>query len=409
MPEEAKIWQNIEKIFAETAEIYNFQEIRTPVFESTELFSRSIGGSTDIVSKEMYTFQDKKGRSLTLRPEETASVVRAAIENNLLNRDKLTKLYYIGAMFRYERPQAGRQRQFHQAGVEAFGSDDPLIDVEMIELAEQFFRTLGLKDLEININSVGCRECRPVYTKNLKDYFSSNINSMCEDCKHRYETNPLRILDCKEPGCQQFIENAPASIDSLCEPCKNHFEKVIGGLKADGIKYQINNRLVRGIDYYTKTTFEVVSKSLGAQNAVCGGGRYDKLVEELGGSATPAVGFALGIERLVGILKSEILNPKSEQGIILYIATHGDESRSLGFKILNAARNSKISAEFDYLGKSLKSQMKDADRIGAEFVLILGEEELKNGKAILRNMKSKVQEEVTCDAPTIVQRLRQAK
>ena len=407
LPEEAKIWQITEEKFANICGLFNFQEIRTPVFESTDLFARSIGTSTDIVAKEMYTFLDKKGRSLTLRPEATASVVRAAIENNLLNKDKITKLYYIGPMFRYERPQAGRQRQFHQVGIEAFGSSDPMIDVEAISLADQFFKALGLKNLEINVNSVGCPECRPKYVEKLKQYFAENVKNMCEDCNKRFEFNPMRILDCKEPKCQSFIIKAPASIDSLCQECRLNFEQVELGLKAASIKYAINNRLVRGLDYYTRTTFEIVSKSLGAQNAVCGGGRYDKLVEELGGSPTPAVGFAIGLERLVEIMKAESGERKAESSLKLFIATLGEPARKLGFEILQKAREAGISADIDYLGKSLKSQMKEADKIGAQLVLILGEDEIKSGKAQLRNMKTTDQEEVTCDAQQIVAKLQQ--
>jgi len=404
LPNEIGVWQIIEKTCRKLFELYNYKEIRTPIFEATELFFRSIGSTTDIVSKEMYTFPDRKGRSLTLRPEETAPVVRASIQNNLLSKNNTTKLYYLGPMFRYERPQAGRQRQFHQAGIEVFGSDDPLVDVEVILLAEQIGNRLGLSDLGIDINSVGDKQCRPEYIKSLKDYFKDKIKEMCGECGKRFEFNPLRILDCKEPNCQKYIEKAPASSQTLCLDCKIHFEKVIEGLKASGIKYKINNRLVRGLDYYTRTTFEVISKQLGAQNAVCGGGRYDTLVEELGGGPIPAMGFAIGLERIVEIVKSQTLPAgrqvpmtKSQQGIKLYIVTLGEEAQKIGFDLLTKARKAGISSDMDYLGKGLSAQLKAADRQKAKYSLIIGEEEIKKNKYILRDMKSASQTEVSPD------------
>jgi histidyl-tRNA synthetase len=345
----------------------------------------------------MYTFVDRKGRSLTLRPEETAPVVRACLQNNLISDDKTTKLYYLGPMFRYERPQAGRQRQFHQAGIEVFGSDNPLIDVEGVLLAEQVFDRLGLPNLEVDINSVGCGECRPEFISGIKEHFKENIEKMCEDCQKRFEYNPLRILDCKEPNCQKYIEKAPAPHETLCLDCKIHFEKVIEGLKSSGINYKVNNRLVRGLDYYTRTTFEIISKKLGAQNAVCGGGRYDTLVEELGGRPTPAFGFAIGLERVVELIKSLVPGPKSQQGVILYIATIGEEARRVGFDLLYKARKAGIAADMDYLGKGLKSQMKAADREGAKFTLIIGEDEIKNNKVVLRDMNTASLAEVGID------------
>ena len=405
LPGETPLWQVVEKTCRRLFELFNYKEIRTPIFELTELFSRSIGETTDIVSKEMYTFTDRKGRSLTLRPEETAPVVRACLENNLINQDRITKLYYLGPMFRYERPQAGRSRQFHQAGVEVFGSDDPLIDAEVIILAEQIFNRLGLKDLEIDINSVGCKECRPEFTKKLKAYFKENINQMCEDCRKRFEFNPLRILDCKEGPCQKYIESAPAAIDTICKECKKHFEAVIQQLDNLGIKYKINNRLVRGLDYYTRTTFEVVSRQLGAQNAVCGGGRYDALVEELGGKPTPAMGFAIGLDRLIEVIKELVVAGRETKVLDLYIATLGEEARKVGFDILTKIRKAGVSADMDYIGKGLSAQMKAADRNGAKSTLIIGEEELKTGKAILRNMKTAGQEEIACDARIIAEKL----
>jgi len=411
LPEESALWQQIEKTCQQVFALYNYREIRTPLFESTELFSRSIGKTTDIVSKEMYTFTDRGDRSLTLRPEETAPVVRAALENNLIQRDQLLKLYYIGPMFRYERPQAGRYRQFYQAGVEAFGSADPTLDAEIVIMAWQIFEKLGLLDLEVDINSVGDEKCRPQYVEKLKAYFKDQEKALCEDCRVRLQVNPLRILDCKEAGCQKVIDKAPASADNLCPECKEHFEKVVGWLGKSGIKYKINHRLVRGLDYYTRTTFEVVSKQLGAQNAVCGGGRYDTLVEELGGKPTPAAGFAIGMDRLVEVLKSTGHLPAGRHGrtqsteIGIYIATLGEEARKKGFEILNDLRQLGISADMDYIGKSLKSQLKAADQEKARFTLILGEEEIKSGLAKLKNMQTTKQEEVPCDARIIAAKL----
>ncbi|MFH1347180.1 MAG: histidine--tRNA ligase [Candidatus Margulisiibacteriota bacterium] len=398
LPDESPIWQNLENTCRKIFGLYNYKEIRTPVFEKTELFTRSIGSTTDIVKKEMYEFKDRKGRSLTLRPEETAPVVRACLENNLIRPEQITKLYYIGPMFRYERPQAGRQRQFHQAGVEVFGSNDPLVDVENVLMNMQLFKELGLNGLEVNINSVGCKKCAPEFRKKLKAHFKENIKNMCQDCKDRFEYNPLRILDCKEAKCQKYIEEAPASADTLCDECKNHFEEVIKMLDYQSVKFVVSKRLVRGLDYYNKTTFEIVSKALGAQNAVSGGGRYDTLVEELGGQPVPAVGFAIGMERVIEIMSNDKCQMSNEGKIILFIATLGDECKKLGFDLLSKAREKGISADMDYLGKSLKAQMKAADRLGAKYVYIIGGEEIKKGCGILKNMKTSEQREVEFDS-----------
>ncbi len=395
LPADSSQWQKIENACRKVFELYNYKEIRTPIFESTELFTRSIGQTTDIVGKEMYEFKDRKGRSLCLRPEATAPVVRACIENNLLSADQTTKLYYIGPMFRYERPQAGRQRQFHQAGVEVFGSNEPRLDAEVIALNLQLLSEIGLKDLEVDVNSVGCVNCRPAYREKLRDYLKTNIKDMCSDCLDRFEKNPLRVLDCKEAKCQRYIENAPASSSMLCVDCSNHFKQMVGWLDGLMVKYKVNNRLVRGLDYYTKTTFEIVSNKLGAQNAVSGGGRYDGLVEELGGKPTPAVGFAIGIERILAIMSNDQCQMSNEGTIILYIAALGDEAAKVGFGLMQKARSQWISADMDYLGKSLKSQMKAADRAGAKFVYIIGDEEIKKQSAILKNMQTSSQEEVS--------------
>jgi len=397
LPDEALLWQSLEEACRRVFAIYNYNEIRTPVFESTELFTRSIGSTTDIVKKEMYEFKDRKGRSLTLRPEETAPVARACLENNLIGPDQITKLYYIGPMFRYERPQAGRQRQFHQAGVEAFGSPDPLLDAEIVLMNVQLFKELGIKDIDVNINSVGCEKCRPHFRKELKKYFKENVAKMCADCKERFEFNPLRILDCKEGKCQGPIDGAPASVDLLCPGCRDHFEQVVKMLDYQEVKFKVNKRLVRGLDYYTRTTFELLSGKLGAQNAVSGGGRYDTLVQELGGKATPAVGFAIGMERVIQIMTNDKCQMSNEGKIILFIATLGDEAGKLGFDLLSKAREKGIAADMDYAGKSLKAQLKMADRLGAKYVYLLGADELAKGSAALKDMGTGEQKEVVFD------------
>lgn len=394
LPSEIKTWQFMEEKARTVFSGYNYDEIRTPIFEATELFTRSIGEDTDIVGKEMYTFTDKGERSITLRPEETAPVVRACIENNLFGQGEMAKLYYIGPMFRYERPQAGRQRQFHQAGVEVFGSADPLLDVEVIELGIRYFMELGLIGLEVDVNSVGCPKCMPAFKASLKGYLKDKQSQLCDNCKKRIDTNPLRILDCKEPKCQKVIEGAPATTDSLCESCKEHFDKLIENLKLFSVKYNLNKRLVRGLDYYTKTTFEIISGKLGAQNAVCGGGRYDGLVEELGGKPTPAVGFAIGLDRLLIVLEQEKIKTPGTDRLQVFIAPLGDAAKQKGFEILRNLRNMGIKSDMDYQGRSLNSQLKTADRHKAQFTIIIGDDELKNDLVIIRSMDNKTQEKI---------------
>ncbi len=394
LPSEIKTWQFLEEKAREVFGASNYSEIRTPIFEQTELFTRSIGEETDIIGKEMYTFLDKGDRSISLRPEETAPVVRALLENNLQGPGDLVKLYYIGPMFRYERPQAGRFRQFHQAGVEVFGSGDPLIDVEVIELGVRYFTNIGIPDLEVDISSVGCPKCREEIKRKLKAHFESKVDSLCETCRKRIKTNPLRILDCKEPGCQPAIHGAPSTLDSLCDYCKDHFEKVTNYLKQYGIKFNISKRLVRGLDYYTGTTFEIISRSLGAQNAVCGGGRYDDLVEELGGKTTPAIGFAIGLDRLILVMdEKKVAIPENER-LKVYVAALGEPAKQKGYEILRNLRNMGIRSDMDYQSRGLNSQLKIADRLGAQFTIIIGDDELKNNVAIIRAMDHKTQESV---------------
>lgn len=395
LPEDTPLWREIEKVSAQNFARYNYQEIRTPIMEMTELFARAVGQSTDIVSKEMYSFTDKGNRNVVLRPEGTAPIVRACLEHNLISKDKITKLFYFGPMFRYERPQAGRYRQFHQVGIEAFGSADPALDAETILLAVSIFRDLGLSDLEVDLNSVGCKKCRPDYIKNLKHYLKGSVVKMCEDCHKRYQTNTLRVLDCKKPKCQEIIENAPSTIDSLCPECKDHFEKLKAILDSLSVNYKINKRLVRGLDYYTKTTYEVISGSLGAQNAVCGGGRYDNLVSDFGGPDVPAVGFAIGIERLVEILENSNTVHRSPFTVHLYIAPLGEKAKTKAVEYLNKARQVGVSADMDYQDKKLKAQLKIANNLGAKYVLILGDQELEKNTVVLRDMSANSQNELS--------------
>ncbi|MCX5751722.1 MAG: histidine--tRNA ligase [Candidatus Saganbacteria bacterium] len=391
---EIELWQKVEQTCRELFSSYNYNEIRTPAFESTELFKRSIGEETDIVGKEMFCFGTEKGKEdLTLRPEATAAVVRAALEHSLIGQEHAAKLFYIGPMFRKERPQAGRYRQFHQAGVEFFGSADPLSEVEVLALAAKLFEKLGLSDVVLEINNLGCPHDQKEYKHKLKEFFKKNLHHLCKDCQRRYETNPLRILDCKIPGCQKYIDEAPGSIDSACEACNTHFNNVIGYLDIYKIKYAINKRLARGLDYYTGLTFEVKSASLGAQNAICGGGRYDNLVAEFGGKATPAVGFAIGIERTIECLKGTQLTTHNSQ-LGLYIATLGEEARKKGFELLQRVRAKGVSAEMDFIGRSLKAQMREANRLQAQKVWILGENELANGILLEKNMQDSSQVEI---------------
>ncbi len=396
LPDEIGYWHRIEKVAHQVFSAYNYQELRTPIFESTQLFERSIGNQTDIVEKEMYTFLDKGNRSLTLRPEGTAPVVRSYIQNGLHKQQQVSKLYYCGPMFRYERPQAGRYRQFHQIGVECLGSALPFADAETIALGVHLFDELGLSDLSVNINSVGCSVCRPVIEERLKQYLSSNLSALCEDCNARFESRPLRILDCKKPQCQPYFSAIPNIRDSLCQACNDHFSSLLEYLAELGIEFNINPRLVRGLDYYSRTTFEIISDKLGAQNAICGGGRYDTLVEKLGGPATPAVGFAFGVERAVIILR-ELEDALQTKAPNLFIAPLGENQRTKSFYILNELRRAGIQCEMDYTSGSLKAQLKQANRYRSEYTLIFGEEEAQREVAILKKMINGDQVEVPLD------------
>lgn len=394
LPDRSGDWQNLEKKIREICVLYGFGEVRTPIFESTELFQRGIGETTDVVSKEMYTFADRGGRSMTLRPENTASVVRAFLEHKLYAERKVHKFYYMGPMFRHDRPQAGRYRQFNQFGAEEIGSRDPAVDAEIIAMAFQLFRELGLTDLVLHLNSVGCPACRPVYRQKLLDFFADKRDSLCEDCRARLDKNPLRVLDCKEDGERMITAGVPLITDCLCEECKDHFHKVQSYLTAAGIEFELDPRLVRGLDYYTKTAFEIMYAPLGAQSTICGGGRYDGLIEEVGGPSTPGIGFAVGMERLLLTLREQGLLPPVLKERPVFIVALGDAAKEKAFTLQQSLRGKGIYAEIDMMGRSMKGQMKTADKLAAVFAVIIGDEELAAQCAQVRNMETKEQEAV---------------
>ncbi len=394
LPEKAGIWQFLERRAISLFERYGYRRIITPIFEYTELFRQGIGESTDIVQKEMYTFRDRRGRSLTLRPEATAPVVRAFLEHDLLKHSQPVKLYYIGPMFRYERPQAGRYREFWQIGVEAIGSLDPALDGEVILLLMHYLKDVGLKHLQLHLNSMGCFKCRPSFTESLEGYLQPRIGEFCSDCKRRIKLNPLRVFDCKKEACQNLLSNAPRILDHLCEDCKVHFHEVQEYLKMMDLNHVINPSLVRGLDYYTRTTFEVISPHLGAQNALGGGGRYDNLVEGCGGPPTPATGFALGTERVAMALEKEGVSLPKDSTLDVFLAIVGRDQKPDGFALLSRIREEDIAADMDYGGRSLKGQMKLADKLGVSYALFLGSKELGRGVCRIRDMKTGEQVEV---------------
>jgi histidyl-tRNA synthetase len=394
LPGETRIWQFVQDRARELFRTFGYEEIILPIFESTRLFSRSIGETTDIVEKEMYTFEDRDGKPLTLRPEGTASVVRAYIEHNLAHTLPGQKFYYLGPMFRRERPQAGRYRQFYQIGAEAFGVAHPRIDAEIIAILHLFFRSLRIGNVVLHINSLGCPVCRPPYRAALSEFFRQRKESLCPDCQRRLDLNPLRILDCKVPACREIAAEAPKTADYLCSPCGAHFEGLKEQLHVLDIPIVHNSLLVRGLDYYTRTAFEFLGTSLGAQNAVAAGGRYDSLVEELGGAPTPAVGFSLGVERLISLLDTTSLPPQSG---CIFIAALGEAAGDQAFRLLHRLRQKGLAVQMDYEGGSLKSQMRKADKLKSGYVLILGEDELRRHKIILRDMAGKNQEEIDLD------------
>ncbi len=388
LPADSKLWQYIEEKAREVCGVFGYKEIRTPVFEHTELFQRGVGETSDVVQKEMYTFEDKGGRSITLKPEGTATLVRSYIENSLYANPQPTKLSYIIPCFRYEKPQSGRLREFHQFGIECFGAESALCDAEVISLAHMFLSRLGLHGIQLNINSIGCPECRRAYNEKLRAYFEEYRDELCETCLGRLEKNPMRIIDCKSEICSRIAAGAPKIIDYLCENCREHFEQTKAGLDKMGIEYKINPDIVRGLDYYTKTVFEFTSDCLGAQSTVCGGGRYSGLVEELGGKPAEGIGFAAGIERLVLVMKSQNLARVGRTCPDLFVAAMGSEAEAFAQKLIYDLRKQGIHAEQDLCGRSLKAQMKYADKLAARYSIVIGDNEIAEGRAQVKNMES---------------------
>ncbi len=393
LPQDSYKWQYVEGVAREVAKLFCAQEIRTPTFEHTELFQRGVGDTTDIVTKEMYTFKDKGDRSITLKPEGTAGTVRSFIENGLYGGVLPAKLYYITPAFRYERPQAGRLREFHQFGVELFGAKGAATDAEAIVMADTLLRRLGLQ-VKLYINSIGCPTCRAAYNKALKDFFAPRLHELCYDCKARFEKNPLRLLDCKEENCKKINENAPKIVDYLCEACSAHFEEVKTCLDLAGVGYEIDSRIVRGFDYYTRTVFEFASSAIGAQGTVCAGGRYDGLIEQLGGNSVPAVGFAAGIERLLMVMEqSGAAFPEANKPTV-YLAGMDGDCRKKAFELCMQLRKKSIFVEIDHMERSIKAQFKYADKIGAKYVAVIGGNELSEGVMNVKNMDSGESERV---------------
>lgn len=391
LPADSYKWQYVESVVRKTAAEFGFTEIRFPTFEHTELFERGVGDTTDVVQKEMYTFLDKGGRSISLRPEGTASVVRSYLENALYQAGLPLKVYYLAPCFRYEKPQAGRLREHHQFGVECFGAAGPAADAEIIGLADTYLRRLGVTDIRLQINSIGCPDCRPAYHAALREYFHNHASELCETCTGRLERNPLRILDCKNESCQKVAADAPVVLDYLCDDCKSHFAGLQQNLSEMGIEFSVNPRIVRGLDYYTKTVFEFVSCGIGAQGTVCGGGRYDGLVEALGGQHTPGLGFGSGLERLLLVMEAQGIVIPKPAGPAIFVASVGEDAEPTAQKLVHSLRRLGVSAERDTTGRGLKAQMKYSDRIGAAYTVVLGEDELASGKIHLKNMATREQ------------------
>ena len=394
LPEDAWKWDYIEKTAKEVCRDFGFDEIRFPVFEYTDLFARGVGDTTDVVQKEMYTFTDKGGRSITLRPEGTAGTVRSVLEHSLLAGALPIKLFYLITCYRNEKPQAGRYREFRQFGIEAFGSSDFRIDAEIISLAMEFFNRLGLKGLTLNLNSIGCPECRAKYNKALKEFLAQKYDNLCPTCKTRFDKNPMRILDCKDPSCGELVADAPVLLDYICDECSAHFDGVKHTLEILGIDYNIDSGIVRGLDYYTKTVFEIKSDSLGAQSTVCGGGRYDGLVEQLGGHPTPGIGFGLGLERLLLTMEAQGIEIPGKPKPKIFVCELGEKAVDYGVKLVADLRGKGISAVRDCMGRGLKAQMKYADKIGAEYTIVIGDNEIEAGKCALKHMESGESQEI---------------
>ena len=397
LPKDSYRWQFVEDVMRKESAAYGFKEIRTPVFEHTELFARGVGQTTDVVQKEMYTFDTKGGESVTLRPEGTAGAARAVLEHGLVNDSLPIKASYFVSCYRYEKPQAGRLREFHQFGLECYGTQSPVADAELICAAQSIFDRLGIKQLRLEINSIGCPTCRAEYHKALKEYFHGYKDELCETCNSRLEKNPMRILDCKSPVCSKIAQGAPKITDYLCDECKEHFASVQKYLDAAGVEYTVNPTIVRGLDYYTKTVFEFVTDFIGAQGTVCGGGRYDGLIEELGGKHLPSLGFAMGIERLLMLMDKQGIEIPKPSTCDLYVAVMGESASLKSFEIIKAVRSCGLIAETDIVGRGLRAQMKYADKIGAKFSMVLGDNEIEQGKAVIKNMSIGEQTEIVLD------------
>ncbi|HYF82749.1 MAG TPA: histidine--tRNA ligase [Clostridia bacterium] len=398
LPAEVYKWHYVEGIIREICTLHGYREIRTPAFEHTELFERGVGETTDVVQKEMYTFMDKGGRSITLKPEGTSPAVRAFIEHSIFNEPQPTKAFYFTPCFRYEKPQSGRLREHHQFGVEAFGTSDPSVDAEIINIAMMLYGRLGVGNLEIRINSVGCPKCRAEYNKKLKDYLAGKLGNLCETCKDRYNKNPMRIIDCKEERCKEQLTDVPFILDNVCDECKEHFEGLKSSLEILGLTYVVDPRIVRGLDYYSKTAFEIVSKDIGAQGTVCGGGRYDGLIEECGGPGTPGMGFGLGLERLLLVVENQGVEIPVPAYMDVYIANMGRDGAEEALRQINKLRKEGIKAEKDYMGRSLKAQMKYANKINAKYVVVLGEEEIKSSRIKVKDMSNGSEDEIDLPA-----------
>ena len=397
LPKDSYRWQFVEDVMRKESAAYGFKEIRTPVFEHTELFAGGVGQTTDVVQKEMYTFDTKGGESVTLRPEGTAGAARAVLEHGLVNDSLPIKASYFVSCYRYEKPQAGRLREFHQFGLECYGTQSPVADAELICAAQSIFDRLGIKQLRLEINSIGCPTCRAEYHKALKEYFYGYKDELCDTCNSRLEKNPMRILDCKSPVCSKIAGGAPKITDYLCDECKEHFASVQKYLDAAGVEYTVNPTIVRGLDYYTKTVFEFVTDFIGAQGTVCGGGRYDGLIEELGGKHLPSLGFAMGIERLLMLMDKQGIEIPQPSTCDLYVAVMGESASLKSFEIIKAVRSCGLIAETDIVGRGLRAQMKYADKIGAKFSMVLGDNEIEQGKAVIKNMSSGEQTEIVLD------------
>ncbi len=396
-PQDAYKWQYIEKEFADLAAGYGFEEVRTPTFESTDLFNRGVGETTDIVQKEMYTFEDLGKRSITLKPEGTSPTVRAFIENKAFADMQPSKYRYDISCFRYEKPQAGRLREFHQFGIENFGTHDMLADAEVIAVADDYLKRMGIKDVSLGINSVGCRKCRPLYREALKEFLRPKYDMLCDTCKTRFENNPMRILDCKSPEDQKLVQDAPVMLDHLCDECRKDFEELQENLDAMGIKYEIDPKIVRGLDYYTQTAFEFVSSAIGAQGTVCGGGRYDHLIEEIGGPDMPGVGFGLGKERLIMLMEQNGSDFGGRRTPDIFAAYIGDNAKKYALKLVQSLRRDGIFAVMDTMGRNLKGQMKYSNKVGAGFSVVIGDDEIATGMLTLKNMESGEQQKVSAD------------